>query len=76
MKLKKSSEPETIAPLPATGDGAVIADRFKLDLGDAAPKAKSSMGATIALVAALAGVGLIGATAWLIYQNLTLLEGV
>ena len=76
MKLRKSKEFETIAPLPETGDGAVIADRFKLDLGDAAPKAKSSTGATIALVAALAGVGLIGATAWLIYQNLTLLEGV
>ncbi len=76
MKLRKSKEPETIAPLPETGDGAVIADRFKLDLGESAPKAASSMGALVALVGSLLAIALVGATTWLIYQNLTLLEGV
>ncbi len=76
MKLRKSKESETSAPLPETGDGAVIADRFKLDFGEDASKAKSSTGALVALVGTLIAIALVGATTWLIYQNLTLLEGV
>lgn len=73
MKLKKTSEPETIAPMPATG-GTVIADRFKLDADAGAAPAAGKMGATIALVGALASLALLGVVAWLMYQNWELLQ--
>lgn len=79
MKLKRTQEPETIAPMPAVGGGAVIADRFRLDIeADAASRASgaSTIGAVAALVCSLLAIALVGATAWLIYQNLELIRDV
>ena len=62
MKLKKSSEPETVAPAPATGRAA-IADRFKLDLDPNAGRDPNGVGktsATIALVGSLLAIALMG----------------
>jgi len=67
MKLKKSDsvEMEPIAP-----GGAVIADRFKLDVPavDDGPK-ESAIGATIGALAALAAAAMLGAAAALMYVN-------
>lgn len=71
MKLKTTQSQETTA----TG-GTVIADRFKLDVPAAAPSAGSKVGVTIALVCSLVSIVLLGATAWMIYQNLDLIQNV
>ena len=72
MKLKKKEQgaDETAQP---TGSGAAIAARFQLD-GDprAAKKRPAGVGKTstiIALIAALAALGLIGFAAWLMYSD-------
>lgn len=72
MKLKKPESASTEAPAQATG-GAAIAARFQLD-GDplAAKKGPAGVGRTstiIALVAALAALGIIGFAAWLMYSD-------
>jgi len=72
MKLKKSDSASTEASAPSTG-GATIAARFQLD-GDplAAKKGPAGVGKTstiIALLAALAALGLIGFAAWLMYSD-------
>ena len=73
MTLKKpeSSAPEAPAQ-PATG-GATIAARFQLD-GDplAAKKGPAGVGKTstiIALIAALAALGIAGFATWLMYSD-------
>lgn len=71
MKLRKSKEPETIAPLP--GVEPLMPD---LEASVAGASGASKMGAIVALVGSLLAIALVGATTWLIYQNLTLLEGV
>ncbi len=68
MKIKKSSPAEGGAP--AAG-GAVIADRFKLDVE---PEVKTTAGVnktatSIAMFAALVSLGLMGTVAALMYFN-------
>ena len=74
MKLKKASEIEEPAAAPAAAaptGGAVIADRFKLDVveGSQGPAGVGKTGAMIALICSLAAIALLGITAWLMYQN-------
>lgn len=77
MKLKKSDEgAETPAPAAPTG-GAVIADRFKLDVDDGAsngPAGVGKVGATCALIGSLAAIAALGIVAWLIFQNWELVK--
>ena len=78
MKLKKSDDGvDTSAPtVPATG-GAVIADRFKLDVDDGASKGPAGvgkMGAMCALIGSLASIAALGLIAWLLYQNWELIK--
>ena len=77
MKLKKSDDIDTEAPtMPVTG-GAVIADRFKLDVDDGAPKGPAGVGkvgATFALIGSLAAIAALGLIAWLLYQNWELIK--
>ena len=77
MKLKKSDDVvDTSAPtVPATG-GAVIADRFKLDVDDGAkgPSGVGKVGATCALIGSLAAIAALGIVAWLIFQNWELVK--
>ena len=77
MKLKKSDEgAETPAPAAPTG-GAVIADRFKLDVDDGAskgPAGVSKVGAMCALIASLVSIAALGFVAWLLYQNWELIK--
>lgn len=76
MKLKRSQEPETIAPAPGAGRAA-IADRFKLDM-DAPqdPNAVGKTAATVALVASLLTIALMGVVTWLMYMNWELIREV
>lgn len=71
MKLKRTQEPEMVAPLPAVG-GAERTDSFT----PRAETAGSAAGAAVALVCSLLALALVGATAWLIYQNLELIQNV
>ena len=78
MKLKKSdngAEPAALAA-PGTG-GAVIADRFKLDIDAGASKGPAGVGKTAAmcaLIASLASIAALGLVAWLLYQNWELIK--
>ena len=76
MKLKKSDDGvDTSAPAAPTG-GAVIADRFKLDVDDGAkgPAGVGKVGATCALIGSLAAIAALGVVAWLIFQNWELVK--
>ena len=76
MKIKKNSVPES--PAPSTG-GAVIADRFRLDLDPNAGKGPAGVGKTaaaIAMTAALISTALMGAVAALMYVNWDLIKDV
>ena len=77
MKLKKSDDgAETTVPAAPTG-GAVIADRFKLDVDDGASKGPAGvgkMGAMCALIGSLASIAALGLIAWLLYQNWELIK--
>ena len=77
MKLKKSDDgAETPAPAAPTG-GAVIADRFKLDIDAGAskgPAGVSKTGAMCALIGTLASIAMLGVVAWLLYQNWELIK--
>lgn len=77
MKLKRTQEPEMIAPMPAVGGGAATVDSFNLG-AEAVPASAgaSTVGAAVALVCALLSIALLGKTAWLIYQNLELIQNV
>ena len=76
MKLKKSDDgAETPAPAAPTG-GAVIADRFKLDVDDGAkgPAGVGKVGAACALIGSLVTIAALGMVAWLLYQNWELVK--
>ena len=76
MKLKKSDDGvDTSAPAAPTG-GAVIADRFKLDVDDGAkgPAGVGKVGAMCALIGSLASIAALGLIAWLLYQNWELIK--
>ena len=78
MKLKRTQEPETVAPAPAAGRAA-IADRFKLDDVGAAPQDPNSVGsvaAAVALSCCLITIALMGIVTWLMYQNWELIRDV
>ena len=78
MKLKKSDDgvDPAASAMPSSG-GAVIADRFKLDVDDGASKGPAGVGkvgAMFALIASLASVAALGFTAWLLYQHWELIK--
>ncbi|MBQ6007754.1 MAG: hypothetical protein IJL17_04400 [Kiritimatiellae bacterium] len=76
MKLKKAEEgAETLTPVAPAG-GAVIADRFKLDVDDGAkgPPGVGKVGATCALIGSLVAIAALGIVAWLLYQNWELVK--
>ena len=73
MKLKKPESGAPEAPAQPTTGGAAIAARFQLD-GDprAAKKGPAGVGKTstiIALLAALAALGIAGFATWLMYSD-------
>ena len=73
MKLKKPESGTPEAPTQPTTGGAAIAARFQLD-GDplAAKKGPAGVGKTstiIALIAALAALGIAGFATWLMYSD-------
>ena len=73
MKLKKPESGAAEAPTQPTTGGAAIAARFQLD-GDplAAKKGPAGVGKTstiIALLAALAALGIAGFATWLMYSD-------
>ena len=78
MKLKKSDDGvDTSAPTVPAAGGAVIADRFKLDVDDGAskgPAGVSKVGAMCALIGSLASIAALGLIAWLLYQNWELIK--
>ena len=70
MKLwKTGSDEQTAAPAP-TG-GAVITDRFKLDMDPNAgnPNGVGKTSALIALLGSLAAIAMLGVVAGLMYLN-------
>lgn len=77
MKLKKSeSGAEQPAPAAPSG-GAVIADRFRLDVDSGAGNGPAGVGktaATCALIGTLACIAMLGVVAWLLYQNWELIK--
>lgn len=72
MKLKKPETPADDVQASATG-GAVIAARFQLDTDELSQKkGAAAVGKTstlIALIAAVAALGLIGFAAWMMYSD-------
>ena len=78
MKLKKSDDgAATAAPAaPAAGGGAVIADRFKLDVDDGAkgPPGVGKTGALCALISSLVAIAALGLVAWLLYDSWTIVK--
>ena len=79
MKLKKA-EPaalEAEAPTSPTTGGAVIADRFKLDVAEDAPKGGASKVMTIiGVVVAFLALAAAGTVVALMHQNWQLIEHV
>ena len=70
MKLKKSAEAEMPAAQPAAGGGAVIADRFKLDMTEPAKKpAAGGPASTIAAVAGLLALAVAGILTYILWQH-------
>ena len=78
MKLKKADDgAENPAPAAPSAGGAVIADRFKLDVDDGASKGPAGVGkvgAMCALIGSLASIAAHGLIAWLLYQNWELIK--
>jgi hypothetical protein len=72
MKLRKtgSDDQTTVATTAPTG-GAVIADRFKLDVDPNAgnPNGVGKTSALIALLGSLAAIAMLGVVAGLMYLN-------
>ena len=72
MKLRKtgSDEQTTVVATQTTG-GAVIADRFKLDMDPNAgkPDGVGKTSALIALLGSLAAIAMLGVVAGLMYLN-------
>ena len=70
MKLRKTGSDEQTTAAPPTG-GAVIADRFKLDMDPNAgkPDGVGKTSALIALLGSLAAIAMLGVVAGLMYMN-------
>lgn len=77
MKLRKtgSDDQTTVATTAPTG-GAVIADRFKLDVDPNAgkPDGVGKTSALIALLGSLAAIAMLGVVAGLMYLNWDLIK--
>ena len=71
MKLKKAESAETEETPAAPTGGAVIADRFKLDMDPNAgkPNGVGKTSALIALLGSLAAIAMLGVVAGLMYLN-------
>ncbi len=73
MKLKKAESAETEETPAAPTGGAVIADRFKLDVdpnaGKSGPAGVNKTAALIAFLASLAAAAMVGAVAAMMYVN-------
>ena len=72
MKLRKTgSDDQTTAATAAPAGGAVIADRFKLDMDPNAgkPDGVGKTSALIALLGSLAAIAMLGVVAGLMYLN-------
>ena len=77
MKLKKADDgAESFAPAAPTTGGAVIADRFKLEVAEGAkgPAGVGKMGATCAFIASLVAIAALGIVAWLLYDSWNLVK--
>ncbi len=77
MKLRKTgSDEHTTIAAPAPAGGAVIADRFKLDVDPNAgkPAGVGKTSALIALLGSLAAIALLGTVAALMYMNWELIQ--
>ena len=70
MKLRKSGSAEQTTAAAPTG-GAVIADRFKLDMDPNAgkPEGVGKTSALIALLGSIAAIAMLGVVAGLMYVN-------
>ena len=70
MKLRKTGSDEQTTTAAPTG-GAVIADRFKLDMDPNAgkPDGVGKTSALIALLGSLAAIAMLGVVAGLMYMN-------
>lgn len=79
MKLKKAENESAPATTTTQTGGAVIADRFKLDVDPNANKGPAGVGKTasmIALICSLASIAMLGTVAALLYMNWELIENV
>ena len=78
MKLKKADDgAENPAPAAPSTGGAVIADRFKLDIDEGASKGPAGVGkvgAMCALIGSLLSLAALGFVVWRLYENWELLK--
>ena len=77
--VKADSMPSTegVAELPAAPAAATIADRFKLDAPDpnAKKSAASGVGSTVAVLAGVAALAVVGILTFVIFQHWEFLKG-
>lgn len=77
MKLKKSDNGAApAAPAAPAAGGAVIADRFKLDVdgGAKGPPGVGKTGALCALISSLVAIAALSLVAWLLYDSWTVVK--
>jgi hypothetical protein len=77
MTLKKTATAAVAEPMSAVNEGgAIIADRFKLDIPDpSANKPKGGKLAAVTLVVALAAMAVAGVLTFIMYQHWEFLKG-
>ena len=74
MKLKKPMTIKAPASASASGGGATIADRFKLEnVAEPTGRTVNKTAALIALIAAVVGLILSGALTFTLYQHMAFL---
>lgn len=79
MKLRKAENESASTTTTTQMGGAVIADRFKLDVDTSANKGPAGVGkvaSMIALICSLASLAMLGTVAALMYMNWELIENV
>ena len=75
-KADPMSATEGVAEMPAAPAAATIADRFKLDAPDPhAKKAASGTGATVAAIAGLVALAVVGVLTFTLFQHWEFLKG-
>jgi hypothetical protein len=77
MTLKKTAAAAEAEPMSAVSEGgAIIADRFKLDVPDpSANRQKGGKLAAVTLVVALAAMAVAGVLTFIMYQHWEFLKG-